>query len=95
MNIRPVPGSIHVDDSLVDSMIYNIHMYLMKKYNLRVADEDIEPLFWYFRTFKPTDALKWKLVNIKPHLIARKLHEYRGQDRYAVMHTVLNHFGCM
>ena len=93
MTIRPVPETMYVDDCLVDSMIYNIHMHLMGKYNQKVADEDIEPLFWYFRTRKPTGYFTWLLVSKKPYMIARKLHEARGLDPYHVMQSILDFIG--
>lgn len=69
-----------ISATAIDKCLWEIKWYLMRKYTTQEAERDVEPLHWYITTGRaPSDFLR-SLINAKPFMIARKLHNAGTYD---------------
>lgn len=64
-----------ISNTVMDNFIWNAKSYLMRKYGCAIAERDIAPLEWMYRTGR--DPMAWRsfLTEKKPYRIAQLLHE--------------------
>lgn len=58
-----------------DRIINSIYMHLLEKYGPDQAERDIYPLAWYINSGRANAAFINKLDEVKPFMIARRLHK--------------------
>ena len=66
---------VYISSTLIDSTVWHIKKSIMDKYGYYQADADIAPLRWYINSGRATLEFLHKLVEAKPFMIGRKLHE--------------------
>ena len=67
--------ALHISQTMIECGIWHIKRHLMFKFGERTADIDIAPLAWYINTGRaPLDFIRL-VLEAKPFMIARKLHE--------------------
>lgn len=73
MKIKCNPISISA--TAIETGLWHIERYLMDKYGGQQASVDCAPLKWYINTGRaPLDFIRL-VLNAKPFMIGRKLHE--------------------
>jgi len=65
----------HISATMIDNLLFFIEMYLSRHYGFRQAQSDLSPLKWYINSNRATLDFLGKLVEAKPFMIGRKLHE--------------------
>ena len=65
----------YISRSLIRSYRNKIDFYLMSKYGYTQMLRDTDPLNWYIETGRASHDFLGKLIEKKPYMIARKLHE--------------------
>ena len=58
-----------------DNALWTIERCLMLKYGTLQAQKDMDPLRWYIFTGRCSISFLRAVINAKPFMIARKLHE--------------------
>lgn len=64
----------------VDNALWQIERCLMLKYGTLQAEKDVDPLRWYYTTGRASTAFLHALVNAKPYMVARRLHQGGSHD---------------
>ena len=67
----------------VDTAIWQIERWLMTRYGNNQASIDVDPLRWYCNTCRASTDFLHALVNAKPYMVARRLHQ-GGSCREAI-----------
>jgi hypothetical protein len=78
MTINPRPTFI--SSTMVDDFLYRTESYLTQHHGSSIAYLDIDPLRWYIRTGRASTQFLGLLLQKKPYMIARKLHEGGSTD---------------
>lgn len=73
MTIKPRYTS--VSNTMVDDFVYRTCLYGIQKYGYDTAQTDVDPLKWYISTGRASTQFLGLLLQKKPYMIARKLHE--------------------
>lgn len=63
-----------IDHATVDEYLWQVKKRLYK-YGVDVANDETAPLYWYINTGRAYMEFPIALVQAKPFMIARKLHE--------------------
>jgi len=71
---------MNINYMAIDSAVWNIKAILMRKYGSAAADRDIAPLAWYITTGRASTGFLHLLLEAKPFMIARKLHQAGSYD---------------
>jgi len=71
---------IAINKTSIDTGLWAIQRYGMQHYGTDAAAQDIAPLTWYINTGRATLEFSRKLLNAKPFMVARKLHEGGSYD---------------
>lgn len=71
---------IAVNATSIDTGLWAIQRYGMQHYGTDAAAQDIAPLKWYINTGRTPLEFTRKLLNAKPFMVARKLHEGGSYD---------------
>lgn len=61
--------------TIIDNYIWKVQLYLMKKYGCDEAERDMDPLKWYIRSGRATITELYSLLEAKPFMVGRLLHE--------------------
>lgn len=64
----------------IDSILWDITVYLMRKYGCDTAYREISPLSWYINTGRASTAFIRQLSEAKPYVIGRMLHKGGSDD---------------
>lgn len=72
-----------ISRTTIDTCMWSIKRYMMQKYGCDTADREFAPLEWYIETGRASTGFLHKLLNAKPFMVARKLHE-GGSDQEAI-----------
>ena len=64
----------------IETCLWHIQRYLIGKYGVDQSERDMYPLQWYVYTGRASPNFLKLLLNAKPFMIARKLHE-GGSDQ--------------
>lgn len=67
--------NVYLSRALIESVVWNIKLYLMNKYGISQAESDLAPLSWYIGTGRASREFLLLLARVKPYMIGRKLHE--------------------
>lgn len=59
----------------IEDCIWNVKMYLARKYGITIAEIDISPLEWYISTGRASTDFIRKMLNEKAFRIGRILHK--------------------
>lgn len=65
----------HISATLIENLLFFIEMYLSRRYGYRQAQVDLYPLTWYISTGRASRDFLGKLIEAKPYMIGRKLHQ--------------------
>ncbi len=77
--------------SEIKTYLFDVERCLMVKYGARRAELDLDPLVWYITTGRaPTSFLK-ALLEKKPYLVARRLHQ--GGSHQEVVYRLCKFLG--
>ena len=64
----------------IENCIWNIEYFLMKKYGCSAAEREVAPLKWYINTGRASVPFLINLLEAKPFVIARALHQGGSDD---------------
>jgi len=67
-------------NNMIDSSLWNITVYLMRKYGCDTAYREISPLSWYINTGRASTEFIRQLAKAKPFMIGRMLHKGGSDD---------------
>ena len=62
----------------IDEYIWEVELYLMKRYGTMATARLIYPLAWYIRTGRASADFEKRLMTIKPYVIGRLLAKGDG-----------------
>jgi len=79
MTIRP-GKTVYLSRTLIESVIWNIKLYLMNRYGISQAESDLAPLAWYVGTGRASREFLLLLARAKPYMVGRRLHEGGSYD---------------
>lgn len=71
---------ISVNRTSIDTGLWHIQHYLMERYGVDQAAQDIAPLSWYIDTGRASVAFIRAVLTGKHFMIARRLHEGGSYD---------------
>lgn len=78
MIIKPI--TTHISRTLIESGLWHIEKYL-RRYGVDQAAQDMAPLIWYIETGRASvDFIRGVILESKPYMIGRKLHEGGSYD---------------
>lgn len=80
-----------LSSTTVDSALWSIELYLMRRYGCDAAAREIAPLRWYIGTGRASVSFLHGLLKAKTYMVARKLHE--GGSDEAVIRRVSEYLG--
>lgn len=83
--------AVGVGPAAVESGLWQIQRYLMKRYGVDQSSQDISPLSWYIVTGRASVDFIRAVLTAKPFMIARKLHEGGTYDE--VIRRVKDYIG--
>lgn len=72
--------TISISRTLVDNYIWNVKSYMMRKYGCDTAEREIYPLVWYIETGRASAQFLGDMVQRKPYMIGRLLHQGGSDD---------------
>ena len=78
MNIKPKPIAINAVS--IETGLWAIQRYLMERHGVYQAAQDVAPLSWYINTGRAPIEFIRMVLNAKPYMVARKLHEGGSYD---------------
>lgn len=81
----------YLSKTVIDCGIWHIQRYLIEKYGCTIAENDMYPLKWYIGTGRASCPYLIALLNAKPYMIARKLHQ--GGSVQEVLDRVSEYIG--
>lgn len=64
----------------IDTCLWAIEMYLMRKYGVDTARRDMEPLKWYVNTGRGSVDDIRRILSARPYVIGRLLHQGGSYD---------------
>lgn len=73
-------GDVRLSRTLIESGMWHIKRYMMKKYGTAAADREFTPLDWYERSGRASGELLMRIFSAKPFMIGRLLHEGGSYD---------------
>ena len=73
-------GMTNLSYTSIDSVLWSVQFHLMRKYGCDTAARDVAPLRWYINTGRASVSFLKALVNAKPFMVARKLHQGGSDD---------------
>lgn len=82
---------ISVNRVSIETGIWHIQRYLMERYGVDQAEQDVAPLAWYIGTGRASVDFIRAILTGKPFMIARKLHEGGTYDE--VIQRVKDYLG--
>ena len=59
----------------IEDGLFKVQLHLAKKYGWPQSETDVYPLSWYVSTGRASTEFLRSLLEAKPYMIARKLHE--------------------
>ena len=65
----------YISRTLIDNYLNDIYTYLSGQYGWHVAERDMYPLKWYINSGRASLAFLGKMIDKKPYMIGRKLHQ--------------------
>lgn len=71
---------MRVSTTTIETGMWAIQRYLMKKYGASAASRDIEPLNWYINTGRASVSFISAVLDSKPFMIGRILHKGGSYD---------------
>jgi len=71
---------ISTNATSIETGLWAIQRYLMQRYGVDEAAQDVAPLKWYINTGRAPLEFTRMLLNAKPFMVARKLHEGGSYD---------------
>ena len=74
------PRYTFISSTMIDDYLYRIESYLTQHHGSSIAYLDIDPLRWYIRTGRASTQFLGLLLQKKPYMIARKLHDGGSTD---------------
>lgn len=80
-----------LSSTLIDNTLWNIKYFLMTHYGTADSERDIAPLAWYVVTGRASREFLHLLVDAKPYMIGRRLHQGGSYDE--VIHRIQNFLG--
>lgn len=66
---------MQINTTTIETGLWSIERYMMKKYGVDAASRDIAPLKWYVGTERASLAFLRLLLAAKPFMIGRILHK--------------------
>lgn len=81
----------HLSSTSIDSALWSIELYLMRRYGCDAAAREIAPLRWYIGTGRASVSFLHGLLEAKTFMVARKLHE--GGSDETVIRRVADYLG--
>ena len=66
---------IYISDTMIETTLWHIQRAIMNRYGFAQSERDISPLKWYINTGRASLDFLNKLIEAKPFMIGRKLHE--------------------
>ena len=76
MKLAPITCTVtSTSYTRVDNALWAIESYLMHRYGTLRAEQDVDPLKWYINTSRASNSFVRAIINAKPFMIARRLHE--------------------
>ena len=73
-------GNIDIGYLAIDSQIWEVQRYLMRKYGVDASDRETAPLKWWINTGRASTGFLRAFMEAKPFMIARQLHK-GGSDQ--------------
>ena len=70
----------YISKTVIDSALWKMECYLMDRYGITQAWRDMDPLKWYINSGRASYQFMGKMMEKKPYMIARKLHEGGSYD---------------
>lgn len=67
----------------IETGLWHIQRHLIEKYGINQAERDMAPLHWYISTGRASMQFLHALLDAKPFIVARKLHE-GGSDQEVI-----------
>lgn len=71
---------ISVNATSIETFLWNVQRELMDRYGVDAASREIEPLRWYVDTGRASTPCIRKMMEAKPFMLARKLHQGGSDD---------------
>lgn len=71
---------ISINKTLIDTCLWHIQRSIMRYNGLDQSERDIAPLKWYINTGRASVDFLGKLIEAKPFMVGRKLHEGGSYD---------------
>ena len=65
---------------MIETGLWHIERYLGQKFGFRNAERDMEPLKWFIYTGRASCDFIHAVLNAKPYMIGRKLHQGGSYD---------------
>lgn len=64
----------------LDDFMWQVELYLMKRYGVDEAKRTMYPLIWYIHTGRASTQFLKALISSKPYMIGRMLHQEGSID---------------
>lgn len=80
-----------ISHTLIESCLWHIQRSIIKHHGFDQSERDIAPLKWYINTGRASLDFLNRLVEAKPFMIGRKLHE--GGSYEDAIQRVKNYIG--
>ena len=72
-----------LSSTTIETGLWHIQRHLIYKYGIVQAERDMAPLHWYISTGRASMQFLHALLDAKPFMVARKLHE-GGSDQEVI-----------
>lgn len=82
---------LSVNATTIDAFLYEIERNLMNSYGVDTAKREMEPLRWYIETARASTPCIRKMMEAKPFMLARKLHQGGSTDE--IVKRILKYIG--
>lgn len=82
---------ISINRTLIDTCLWHIQRSIMNRHGIDQSERDIAPLKWYIYTGRAPVEFLGKLIEAKPFMVGRKLHE--GGSYEDAIRRIKNYIG--
>lgn len=82
---------ISVNSTSIETFLWNVQRELMDRYGVDTAKREIEPLRWYVDTGRASTPCIKKMMEAKPFMLARKLHQCGSTSE--IINRILKYIG--
>lgn len=82
---------ISVNATSIETFLWDVQRELMDRYGVDTANREITPLRWYIDTGRASTPCIKKMMEAKPFMLARKLHQ--GGSDAEIINRILKYIG--